>query len=86
MQDFNHILYETKVAQEFQAEYSLDVDCTRAYYTETEELADRMVTKINNAMASDSEMSSCHGNVASVIAKQQNFIAIGSEVCSFIDI
>ena len=55
---------------------SLDVDCTRAYYTETEQLMDRMLTKIDDIITTEL----CGDDVATTIAKTQTFFGFGNQV------
>ena len=84
MQAINILLYETKVAQGFESEdgSSISVDCTRAYYTEADSAADRMVTRVNEAIPNHL----CGDTAAYVVAKQQTFITIGNEVCITLDL
>ena len=76
--NINLLLYESKVSQEFDTEdgSSLDIDCTRAYYTETEAATDRMQVRMNDAI--DNHL--CGNETASVIAKTQTFFGFGSQV------
>ena len=74
----NILLYESQISQEFVTEdgSSLDVDCTRAYYTDTEQLVERMLIKINDVITTEL----CGDDVATAIAKTQTFFSFGNAV------
>lgn len=76
--NINILLYEIKVSQAFETEdgSSLDTDCIRAYYTNTEEATDRMIVRINDVITSQF----CGNDTASAVAKTQTFFGFENQV------
>ena len=74
----NILLYESKVSQVFDIEDggSLDIDCSRAYYSETEAATDRMLIRINEVITDQF----CGIGIASAVAKTQTFFGMENQV------